>query len=182
MSAFLIFTNKTLEALVRERPTTPHELAAIKGFRPAIREQYGAAILTAIAGSSPPARHVPEPVPDRPSKNPSPEPRPVAEPVITKPTTASPSRTYVPTEEWTWRLLDRGFSLDEAAAIRGLEVSAIVKHALLMARKGHPIAIERCISADLLRQWEERRKRGESEPPTEPEDAAGLWALFLASR
>ena len=53
-----------------------------------------------------------------------------------------PSRTrpfpYLATEEWTWRLLDRGFSAVEAAAIRGLEPKAIERHALWVARKGRP--------------------------------------------
>ena len=51
-SAFTIFPNKTLEALVRERPSTPFELAAIKGVGPVIRERYGAKILEAVAGTS----------------------------------------------------------------------------------------------------------------------------------
>ena len=45
---------------------------------------------------------------------------------------------YVPTEEWTWRLLDRGFTLDEAAAIRGLLPTDIVRHATLAVRQGKP--------------------------------------------
>ena len=51
-SAYTIFPNKTLEALVLSRPQSPHELASIKGVGPVIRERYGAALLAAIAGTS----------------------------------------------------------------------------------------------------------------------------------
>ncbi len=52
---------------------------------------------------------------------------------------AKPAATvssYVATEEWTCRLLDRGFTIDEAAAIRGLVVPEIVRHATLAVRQG----------------------------------------------
>ena len=52
--AYCVFTDATLESLVRARPTTPHELANVKGFGPARLERYGAAILEAIAESAPP--------------------------------------------------------------------------------------------------------------------------------
>ena len=189
-SAYTIFPNKTLEALVRERPKSPHELASIKGVGPVTRERYGAALLAAIADVSPAALLSPRPelIPkaERSKTNPSTEPRPVAEPAnpppVSKPPTGLPSKVYVPTEEWTWRLLDRGFTLDEAAAIRGLEVSAVLKHALLMVRKGHPVAIERCVPRETLERWDDRRIRGEVSPPADADESAGLWALFLACR
>ena len=173
-SAYTIFANKTLEALVRERPRTPHELASIKGVGPVTRERYGAALLAAIAEAGAPAPPVSRPGPVVARV----EPKPVA-----KPSSTPPSKDYVPTEEWTWRLLDRGFSIDEAAAIRGLEVSAIVRHATLMARKGQPVAIDRLLPAEILNRWEERRRDGEVSPPADSDEgSAGLWALFLASR
>jgi ATP-dependent DNA helicase RecQ len=167
-SAYTIFPNKTLEALVRQKPRSPHELAAIKGVGPVIRERYGAKLLEAI-GENGPSR------PGTPREAPSPKvetPRP-------KPPSAS-SKPHVPTEEWTWRLLDKGFSLDDTAAIRGLEISVIVRHATLMARKGNPIAVERLLPAETLQRWEEYRKRGEVTPPAEAD--VGLWGLFLACR
>ena len=189
-SAYTIFPNKTLEALVRERPRSPHELASIKGVGPVTRERYGAALLSAIAEEGPSASPAPSagPVPkSEPTRsNPmtaSPSPGPRADPQpVTKPSTASSPKAYVPTEEWTLRLLDRGFSLDEAAAIRGLEVSAIVRHATLMARKGHPVAIDRCLPDEQLERWEEHRRRGGTSPPPDSEESAGLWTLFLACR
>ncbi|MFO0956723.1 MAG: RecQ family ATP-dependent DNA helicase [Isosphaeraceae bacterium] len=84
---------------------------------------------------------------------------------------------YVRTEEWTWRLLERGFSADEAAAIRGLERSAIVRHATWMAREGRAIPLGAFLDPARLEAW--RAWKGE----TPPEDAdAVVWALFLAAR
>ncbi len=176
LSAFQVFTNRTLEALVRERPRSPHELAAIKGVGPVTRERYGAALLAAIADAGAPAVAVPRPAPksEKSATSPLVETGRSIEPADT-------SRAYVPTEEWTWRLLDRGFTLDDAAAIRGLEAAAIVKHALLMARKGHPIPIERCVPAETLRRWEERRNGGDLSEP-EDEGPSGLWALYVATQ
>ena len=185
-SAYTIFPNKTLEALVRERPRSPHELASIKGVGPVTRERYGAALLSAISefGHPPLPGPKPRPGPIKPSpveRPPSTDGRAEPQQVARTPSTPS-SKDYVPTEEWTWRLLDRGFSLEEAAAIRGLELSAIVRHATLMARKGHPVDIDRCVPAELLARWDEHRRRGEAFSPSDGEDASGLWALFLACR
>jgi ATP-dependent DNA helicase RecQ len=77
-------------------------------------------------------------------------------------------------------LLDRGFSLEEAAAIRGLESSTIIRHATLMARKGHPIALQRCLSAETIDQWENLHDRGEQTAPAGADE--GIWGLFLACR
>ena len=178
-SAYTIFPNKTLDALVRERPKSPHELAAIKGVGPVIRERYGSKILEAIAGTTRPSV---APGPTGPSPGPSkavarPEPRPAHPPSI-----ATPSTSYVPTEEWTWRLLDRGFDLVEAAEIRGLELSTIFRHATLMARKGSKVEIERYLTPELIDAWEAHRRSGEATPPAGWEEWAGLFALFLACR
>jgi ATP-dependent DNA helicase RecQ len=189
-SAYTIFPNKTLEALVRDRPRSPHELASIRGVGPVIRERYGAKLLEAIAEERGPAVAPPLDLPstraERPGTNPITRPSPIPEPddspPIPKPPSATPSRAYVPTEEWTWRLLDRGFALDEAAAIRGLEVSTIVRHATLMARKGRPIPIERWLDPELLKSWDARRGRGDLSTPPGPDPSDGLWALFLACR
>jgi ATP-dependent DNA helicase RecQ len=54
--AYCVFTNETLEALVRERPSTPAALAVIKGLGRARIERHGAALLQAIAAT-------PQPVP-----------------------------------------------------------------------------------------------------------------------
>ncbi len=108
-------------------------------------------------------------------------PPPKAPPAADKPS-PSVSRPYVATEEWTWRLLDRGFSLEEAAAIRGLEPSMIVRHATWMARQGRSVPIEAFVPAGTLALWDDRRRTGAVEPPPGPEGVAGLWSLYLAVR
>jgi ATP-dependent DNA helicase RecQ len=168
--AYCIFTNQTLEALVRERPRTPRDLAAIKGLGPARIERYGAAILEAIGGARP-APPAPPPTPVAPAQPPPP-------PVSAPPKVSG----YVPTEEWTWRLLDRGFSLDEAAAIRGLERAAILRHALWMARQGKPVPVTSFLSDEKAALWGSwLHERGEGYPP-ESDNSIELWPLFLACR
>ncbi len=189
-SAHTIFTNKTLESLVRQRPRSPHELAAIKGVGPVLLERFGSQILEAIAaGESESPRPAPtgevarpEPTRARPSTVADPRPTPPVRPVEPPPLATGPSTSFVPTEEWTWRLLDKGFSPDEAAAIRGLERSVIIRHATLMARKGHPIRLEGWLSTELLENWRSHRATGATEPPEGSEPVEGLWGLFLACR
>ena len=181
---YTIFPDKTIEAIVRARPGTPHELASIKGVGPVIRERYGAALLAAIASSEagPSA-----PITHDSSKNlylKQPKRRRAAR-ISSDPTTAlihQGPQDYVPSEEWTWRLLDRGFTLGEAAAIRGLELATIVRHAAMMVRKGHLLRIEDHVPSEMLRSWEEHRESGGAELPSGTDDPTGLWALFLACR
>jgi ATP-dependent DNA helicase RecQ len=160
--AYSIFPDETLACLVRERPSTPTDLLRIKGMGPSRLEKYGQAILETIAeaGDAPPA--------------PTRVERPVAPPT-------SPSSTYVPTEEWTWRLLDRGFTPHEAAAIRGLEFSAILRHAILAARQGRPVSIGAFVAAEVLERWRGWRSENGDLPPPDAESNPDAWALFLSS-
>ena len=90
---------------------------------------------------------------------------------------------YVPTEEWTWRLLDRGFTLDEAAAIRGLLPTDIVRHATLAARRGKPLAPESFLKPEVLRRWNAwRSEHGNAAPPPSDSGPMDLWSLFVACR
>jgi ATP-dependent DNA helicase RecQ len=206
--AYCIFTNQTLEVLVRSRPQTPQALAGIKGLGPARLERYGTALLEAIVQapeapsavgdgpsgllrppSSPaPAREVRDAeAPERPpavaTSTPSANSHSAASPPGAKGSDARPSAvSYVPTEEWTWRLLDRGFTIDEAAAIRGLEPNIVIRHVLWMVRQGRPVALERFLDGGTIAHWEAwRGKHGEAAPPPESPVAA-LWPLFLACR
>ncbi|MGE3818301.1 MAG: RecQ family ATP-dependent DNA helicase [Isosphaeraceae bacterium] len=169
--AYTVFTNDTLDALVQARPRTPGELARVKGVGRVTLERYGAAILEAIA-------RAPAPEQERPA-----EP---AEPVSppsgpSKPPLASTLRSpHVPTEEWTWRLLDRGFTPEEAAAIRGLNPAAILRHAALIARQGKPLKREWFFDDELASRWESwRTEHGDASPPPGDEGQADLWSLFL---
>jgi ATP-dependent DNA helicase RecQ len=176
MPAYIIFPNQVLDELVRLRPRTPQALGAIKGLGPSRLERYGEALLAAIAEApeaSPAPASIPPP-PPAPARVPSP-PAPVITP-------ANRSGAYVPTEEWTWRLLERGFTPNDAAAIRGLMIEDIVRHALLAVRQGRPLAPEAFLAPEVVRRWDAwRAEHGDETPPA---DAAGarLWRLFLACR
>jgi ATP-dependent DNA helicase RecQ len=164
--AYSIFPDDTLASLVRDRPKNPGDLLRIKGMGPSRLEKYGRAILEAVAEAGD-VTHEPPPVAARP------EP-----PRETRPSSSS---AYVPTEEWTWRLLDRGFTPQEAAAIRGLDLSAIFRHATLAARQGKAVSVEAFISADVLDRWRAWRAENGDRPAPDAASHADAWALFLAS-
>ena len=86
---------------------------------------------------------------------------------------------YVPTEEWTWRLLERGFSLDEAAAIRGLDRTSVIRHVTLAARQGKPVDPASLLDPETLRRW--AAWSGDAAPPP-PSALDDLWVVFLACR
>jgi len=168
-SAFTIFSNQTLEDMVRTRPKSPHELAGIKGMGSYRLEKYGSAILAAIAGKDL------DPFAPRPHAPVVPEWSP-------PPSEAPPTSPWVPTEEWTARLFDRGFTLDEAALIRGLDPSTIIRHATTLANRGRTIAVEAFLPPETLATWDERLEAGFDSPMPGWERLPGLWALFLACR
>jgi ATP-dependent DNA helicase RecQ len=96
--------------------------------------------------------------------------------------TPAPS-AYVPTEEWTWRLLDRGFTLDEAAAVRGLLPADIIRHLTLVVRQGKPVNPASFLTPDVLGRWDQwRTAHGETAPPPPDAGSNGLWSLFIACR
>ncbi len=79
--------------------------------------------------------------------------------------------------------MDRGFTIAEAAAIRGLEPAALIRHLTWMVRRGHHLAIDSLLSAETIAAWDTwRTSHGNESPPLEPTDAIGLWPLFLACR
>ena len=61
---------------------------------------------------------------------------------------------YVPTEEWTSRLIDRGFTIAEAAAIRGLDAPMIVRHLTWMVHRGHPLSVETVLAPETIAAWD----------------------------
>ena len=205
--AYHVMTNATLDVIVRTRPTTPPALAAIRGFSPAKLERYGAAILEAVAAFPLESSGIEEPEgPVLPFKSPAARPvrvterpPPAVDPAAEVSTTLtvhppppdkprSPvraSNAYVPTEEWTWRLLDRGFTLDEVSAIRGLERLAVIRHMALAVRQGKAVAPEAYLPAETIERWSLWcDEKGETPPPPEMsgEGVAELWSLFLAGR
>ena len=167
--------------MVQARPKTPHELSGIKGMGSYRLEKYGAALLAAInnrpvVGKSTPPQPRPTPAiePNRPLK-------PATEDVESR--LASLNREpLVATEEWTGRLLDRGFSAAEAALIRGIEPAVILRHAEKLVRFGRTIPIEAFVESDILEVWDERLKAGFDIPLPGSQLPPAIWALFLASR
>ncbi len=151
LSPGYIFSNQTLEEIARTRPTTPQGLAAVKGVGPSKLERYGAALLEAIATTSTALS----------PRNPEPKPEPA-----------------VSTEEWTWRLLDRGFSVDDAAAIRGLERSTVIDHLRRALRQGKTVNPASILDAETLRMFTNWRLEHGDETPPESEQA-DLWTLFV---
>ncbi len=232
LSPAYVFSNETLDALVRERPVNPSELARIKGIGPSKLERFGSAVLEAIraepsttappmpeaptqhsesGGSGPEsgtkgqAHQVgdgPELNPDRAPSFPSLSPSKASGSGGTLSRELSPINSIgghseqaagerparngsapsrlVPTEEWTWRLLDRGFTAEEAAAIRGLELATIIRHATSCARQGRPVPLSAFLPPDVLVRWEDLLSRGEPNDPSLIGLDPALWALLVA--
>jgi ATP-dependent DNA helicase RecQ len=73
--------------------------------------------------------------------------------------------------------------LDEAAAIRGLEPSAVLRHALSMARQGRPIAPSAFLAPEVIANWTNwHTQHGDAVPPASLGGKEALWPLFLACR
>ncbi|WP_165224213.1 RecQ family ATP-dependent DNA helicase [Aquisphaera insulae] len=198
--AYCIFTNETLEALVRDRPSTPAELAGVKGLGRARVERHGGAILEAIS-AHPRIGASPEKVAARSEATLGEAPSVVKPPAVaavnhrTRPVEASgtsPDATRVPaatpsahvsTEEWSYRLIAKGFTVTDAAAIRGLEVAAVIRHLTWMVRRGMALEPSSLASAESLDRWERwRADRGDDAPPPDDDLPAGLWGLYLLCR
>ena len=192
--AYCIFTNETLEALVRDRPASPAALAGIKGLGRARLERHGAALLGAIAACSPSLPAAPRRQGEAvAAPNPGDtrhEPRnavPAAEAVtvVVSPSPQASTDTaskYVPTEEWTSRLIDRGFTIAEAAAIRGLDAPMIVRHLTWMVRRGHSVSVDNLLAPETIAAWDAWHvEKGATDPPG-PASAIHVWPLFLACR
>ncbi|MDX2038529.1 MAG: RecQ family ATP-dependent DNA helicase [Isosphaeraceae bacterium] len=176
-SPFTVFSNALLEELVRIKPKTVQALAAIPGFGPARLERHGRAILDAIIGQS-----KSDGVLDTEETSERPEPKraePSRHPVASASTVpATPAR--VPTEEWTFRLVDRGFGIDDIAAIRGLERAVVIRHLSWTIRAGREVPWDSALPAELVGRWKEHARTGNPDaPPEDSEQWPGLWPLFL---
>ena len=139
---------------------SPHELATIHGVGPSKLDLRRGA----------PGGHR-----DRPASIDAPPP------AFDPPPGLAGGSVLVPTEEWTWRLLNRGFTLDEAAAIRGLNRPAVIRHVLLKYRQGKPVDPLMLLDphASPLGRLAIRPRRHLAAPQQEFPD---LWPVFLASR
>ncbi len=68
--------------------------------------------------------------------------------------TTESSDTSLPSHYWTWRLLDRGFTPEECAAIRGVATEVVLDHALRAADAGHAIDARWFLDAALIAEIE----------------------------
>jgi hypothetical protein len=174
--AYFILTNRTLEEIARCRPRTLAELAGVKGVGPAKLQQYGQAVLDVLVGGDPPPPgdcpdfHVSEngtvpftatrldddaeePGPfDSPPDDAGGPPLPMEPDVPIRQSEPDRNRPPAvrPAHYWTWRLLSKGFSAEEAAAIRRLDREVIVDHALQALEDGLPLRPEWCLTPELL--------------------------------
>jgi len=133
----------------------------------------------------------PPPTPRATTERPSPSPPaqapalpPTSAPVAPGQTSSSaPSTHYIPTEEWTCRLLERGFTLDEAASIRGLELTAILRHLSLAVRQGRSLQPEHFLPKAVHQRWEAwGQEHGFDTAPPDLELPEPLWVLFHTCR
>ncbi len=179
-SPYTIFTNQTLVDLVRVRPRSPHELGGIKGMGSYRLEKYGAAILAAINEG---AADVAPPPSERPAPTLEPLKKTKTTPAEVEARLSALNREpLVPTEEWTGRLLDRGFTASEAALIRGFEPAAILRHAQKLVQAGRAIPIEAFVDLETLQLWDDRLEAGFDTPIPDWEHTPGVWALFVGCR
>lgn len=178
--AYCIFHDSTLVSLVKQRPTSPHALATIKGLGKAKLERYGSVLLDAITGTSavtsPPLMEARPPL-EAEQTDPAPSPSRPAPPASTM------SPTDVSDEEWTCRLLDRGFLAVEAAAIRGVALDEIARHAELRVSQGRSVPVNAFLSPEEIERWGRwHGERGDSPPPEDAGSRPAVWGLFVAAR
>ncbi|MBN2475709.1 MAG: RecQ family ATP-dependent DNA helicase [Pirellulales bacterium] len=72
------------------------------------------------------------------------EPAPGQTPPVSAPAELQPSHY------WTWRLLAAGFTVEQCAAIRGIEHEAVLDHALQAVESGWEVRPEWCLRRELL--------------------------------
>ena len=138
---FYVLTNATVEALASSKPRTIEELLAVKGIGKRKAERYGRELLCAIAGGLTPVTSPPTEADQSPPATDAP-----AEP----PPARAAEPDDVPTHQWTWRLLDRGFTPTECAAIRGIDAPTVLDHAVRAARDGRTVRLEWFLPPDVV--------------------------------
>jgi ATP-dependent DNA helicase RecQ len=113
-----------------------------------IRFAAAAKPATAPVAAAPPAETAPAEVPESPIPDPFLPPPATRHP---RPAAAVPDPGPRPANHyWTWRLLAAGFTLAECATIRNLPRAVLLDHALRALEEHWPIAVETCLSPELL--------------------------------
>ncbi|MFO0907892.1 MAG: hypothetical protein U0794_05940 [Isosphaeraceae bacterium] len=162
------------------RRVRPHDRPrAIKGLGPARVERYGEAARRATiraaenATSEPPvARRTVSPTLPPPAR-PDPPAAPPHRQALACVSEGNPSALG---ELWTCRLIERGFGIDEAAAIRELDRLAILASTSSRAR-GSPSASPSCSAPEAVEAWDAWLAQQSVDPG--PDDTAQVWSLVL---
>ncbi len=169
--SYHILTNKTLEEVARLCPRSSDDLLDVKGIGPAKLSQFGDALLELIASDGSPQPDPTQPAPTQPShsiESPSESEPPIAVAPLPDPPAKAEVAPSVdsqqaihgpaepepdegrPSHYWTWRLLAAGFTIDECAAIRGLQREVVIDHALRAIDSGWTVRAEWCFSPESL--------------------------------
>jgi ATP-dependent DNA helicase RecQ len=125
--AYRIAPNSTLDELARLKPQTREELLKVKGIGPSTVERYGDRWIELLGRTG--DVHT-EAASDSSKGRPSTD--------LNKETAPSSRPSYY----WTWLLMDRGFTVDEIAAIRGMDSGAVYQEASLASRNGYRMRSE----------------------------------------
>ena len=132
LAHYMVLSNATLEELAQRRPQTSRELLGIRGIGPAKVDRYGAELLRLLAGNAE-----------------SSDPEPIVEGEGLSGVVPTTLDSH-PAHYWTWRLLERGFSVDDCATIRNLTTAEVLRHALAAVDDGLRLELRWCLPQDLL--------------------------------
>ncbi len=164
-----LINSKTIAEIVRLKPTTPRALALINGIGPSKLERFGTDLLKAVLETET------ETATETKTQPPAP-PLKILESTLAK----TPIEEVVQ-EEWTCRLIDRGFSIAEASAIRRIPVGTIWEHIEQMVRSGRVIRADKIMTKERLRQCLEQLSTSRQSDSL-PEGLSEVeWLIFLSS-
>ena len=184
------FHEQDLEEMVRQRPRTPHELAAIKGSWPVIRERYGLKLLEAIAEPTFRASPIPANAPRSPESSNRTEtadrfaeqvPSPIVKPaeIPTKPESAL-HQPRSPCADRGMDLAGAGTRVQPGRRGGDPRVSRSADDRpprdLDGSQRGIVIASRMAVRRDSCRDWERTLAvEARLAPPSEADDPTGLW-------
>jgi ATP-dependent DNA helicase RecQ len=145
MPAFVIFGDRTLQAMARIQPTTLEQLSDVYGIGESKLEQYGQIFIDAIkkwrAGSEPSGRASSE---QASSTTESPlQPKIVRKRPNTAPKSGSGS------VDATIDLYMAGHSVEEIAATRNLSTGTVIQHLVERVADGHKVDISKLLPSEI---------------------------------
>jgi ATP-dependent DNA helicase RecQ len=133
---YIIFADRTLHELARQKPSNHQELGSIYGIGETKRAAFGAAFLKAIA------EYLGTELTVDTRCSPPLSPPPVR--------TISVTTILSQTIEATWRLVQQGFNPDEIAQQRSLRTTTIIEHIERLILGGRKVPIDKLVPAIIL--------------------------------